>query len=180
MDEFGNLGHMNDIASTITTLRKRRCSISIILQKLSQLRAVYGPDEARTIFSGGCGNKLYFSGLDLETTEYIEKSLGKNTEYDTVFGGIDHRSRTIGVPLMSSDQVRMLRASEGILISGRERPIKLRMPPYFQVPAWKRLTEKPPAKPSLPSPIDQVEYLDLAANHCLNLDQAKKVNLASA
>src|SRR5882724_11490549 len=76
MDEFGNLGHVNNIAATITTLRKRRCSISLILQDLSQLDAIYGRDEARTIFSGGCGNKLFFSGLDLETTTYIERVLG--------------------------------------------------------------------------------------------------------
>lgn len=126
LDEFGNLGRVHNFSAIITTLRKRRCSISLILQELSQLRAVYGPDEARTIFSGGCANKLFFAGLDLETAEYLERCLGKNTEYDTPFGGMDEHARTVGVPLRSADQIRMMRADEAILLSGRERPVRLR------------------------------------------------------
>jgi len=142
LDEFGNLGYVNNISATITTLRKRRCSISLILQELSQLEAIYGREEARTIFSGGCGNKLFLSGLDLETTVYIERVLGKNTLYDTPFGGSDDRARTVAVPLMSADQIRMLKSAEGILISGRMRPAKLKMPAYFENPQLRRYSEK--------------------------------------
>jgi type IV secretion system protein VirD4 len=164
LDEFGNLGHVNNIAAIITTLRKRRCSISLILQELSQLEAIYGKDEARTIFSGGCGNKLYFSGLDLETTTYIERTLGKNTEYDTPFGGMDDRARTLAVPLMSADQIRMLRNDEAVLISGRERPIKLRMPPYFRNPVLRNLSEKSPAAIPVALNAEILEFLDLKVN----------------
>ncbi|HKH46226.1 MAG TPA: type IV secretory system conjugative DNA transfer family protein [Thermoanaerobaculia bacterium] len=145
LDEFGNLGYVNNFASIITTLRKRRCSISLILQELSQLEAVYGREEARTIFSGGCGNKLFFSGLDVETTSYIERVLGTNTVYDTFFGGSDENARTVAVPLMSSDQIRMLKGTEGILISGRERPMKIKMQPYFKRSLLKDLSLKEPA-----------------------------------
>lgn len=127
LDEFGNLGRINDFASIITTLRKRRCSLSLILQDLAQLQAIYGRDEARTIFSGGCANKLFFGGLDLETARYVEGLLGRNTEYDTTFGGIHERARTVGVPLMTADQVRRLGRDEAILVAGSERPARLRM-----------------------------------------------------
>ena len=146
LDEFGNLGYIHDIASIITTLRKRRCSVSIILQELSQLRSLYGPDEARTIFSGGCSSKLFFSGLDLETARYVEQALGQNTEYDTLFGGVDEDARTLSVPLIRADEMRMLRAQEAVLISGRQRPARLNMPPYFSVPSLRELTEIPPAE----------------------------------
>lgn len=145
LDEFGNLGYVHNIAAVITTLRKRRCSVSLILQELSQLRSVYGPDEARTIFSGGCANKLFLAGLDLETALYVEQALGHNTEYDTTFGGIDDRARTLAVPLMRADELRMLRAQDAVLISGRQRPARLHLPPYFLVPSWRKLTELPPA-----------------------------------
>ena len=144
LDEFGNLGYVHDITSTLTTLRKRRCSVSIILQELSQLRAIYGPDEARTIFSGGCANKLFFAGLDLETALYVEQALGQNTEYDTLFGGVDDRARTLAVPLLRADQMRMLPAQEAVLISGRQRPVKVAMPPCFSVPSLRSLTRKAP------------------------------------
>ncbi len=161
LDEFGNIGHIQNFASIITTLRKRRCSVSIILQALSQLDAVYGRDAARTIFSGGCANKLFFSGLDLETAHYVERMLGVNTEYDTTFGGIDDRARTIGVPLLSADRIRMLPGNEGILISGRERPAKLEMPPYFQYRPWHELAHKPPVGISVGKGPEEVKYYPL-------------------
>lgn len=161
LDEFGNLGKIENFATMITTLRKRRCSISIILQELSQLNAIYGRDEARTIFSGGASNKLFCAGLDLETTQYIERVLGRNTEYDTTFGGIDEHARTLGVPLLSADQVRMMKPSEGILISGRERPVKLTMPAYFEDGRLRQLAQKPPVEFQANSPDDQVRYIDL-------------------
>lgn len=161
LDEFGNLGHIENISSIMTTLRKRRCSVSIILQELSQLNAIYGKDAARTIFSGGCSNKLFFSGLDVETTEYVERALGRTTEYDTTFGGIDDHSRTIGTPLLSADEVRMIRAEEGILISGRERPVKLRMPAFFEDARLRQMTDKPPVEFRLDYSGEVVRYVDL-------------------
>ncbi len=161
LDEFGNIGKIQNFSSIITTLRKRRCSVSIILQALSQPDGVYGRDAARTIFSGGCAKKLFFSGLDLETARYVEQVLGQNTEYDTTFGGNDDRARTIGVPLLAADQVRMLEADEGILISGRQRPAKFRMPPFFRVDRWRRLSEKPPAALKFPPSDERLYHLDL-------------------
>ncbi len=161
LDEFGNLGRIQNFASIITTLRKRRCSVSIILQALSQLESTYGRAEAQTIFSGGCANKLFYSGLDLETARYVEQILGQNTEYDTTFGGISEHARTIGVPLMSADQIRMLRANEGILISGRQRPAKFVMPPCFRVEQQRRRTKIPPIALDNDDSDSAVKYLEL-------------------
>ncbi len=142
LDEFGNLGYVHDFAAMITTLRKRRCSVSLIIQELSQLRAVYGEDGARTIFSGGAANKLFFSGLDLETAQYVEQSLGKNTEYDTTFGGIDEASRTLSVPLMYADQIRRMSRNKAILISGRQKPVRFEVGAYFQAGKLREMAEK--------------------------------------
>jgi len=167
LDEFGNLGKIDDFASVITTLRKRGCSISIILQELSQLHAIYGQHDARTIFGGGCASKLFFSGLDLETSRYIEGILGTNTEYDSTFGGIDEHARTIGVPLMRSDRVRMLKPSDAVLISGRQRPAKLKAPPYFRVPAWSRWSNRGAAEDKAPAPAEDVNLISLDESYRL-------------
>ena len=161
LDEFGNLGYVHDIASVITTLRKRRCSVSLILQELSQLQSVYGRDEARTIFSGGCANKLFFAGLDLETAVYVEQALGQNTEYDTTFGGVDDSARTLAVPLLRADEMRRLRAEDAVLISGRQRPARIEMPPYFLVPSLRPLAEIPPAPLRDTEQGETPEFLDL-------------------
>lgn len=146
LDEFGNLGRINNFAAIATTLRKRRCSISIILQDLAQLRAVYGLNDAKTIFSGGMNNKLFFSGMDLETCLYLERVLGVNTAYDVAYGDFSEYARTVAKPLMTADEIRMLPNDKGILISGHKRPIQISMKPYFRIPRLKKLTEKAPAK----------------------------------
>ena len=92
----------------ITTLRKRRCSVSLILQEKAQLEALYGRLDAQTIFSGGCGNKLFFPGLDQETCEYLERALGQNTVYDTYYAGVSEHARVMGKPLLRADEIRML------------------------------------------------------------------------
>ncbi len=150
LDEAGNIGAIQNFPSIITTLRKRRCSISLILQELSQLEDLYGRQKAKSIFSGGCANKLFFSGLDLETCRYVEDALGQNTEYDTYFEGVSEYARTIGRPLLRADEVRMLSKNQGILISGNERPMQFHCPPFFQVPDWLERTQIPPASSATP------------------------------
>jgi len=133
LDEFGNLGKINNFETIATTLRKRKCSINIILQELSQLEAVYGRNEAKTIFAGGMGQKLFFSGLDLDTCTYLERVLGKSTkqEYVERVAGQQTQMLTVGTSLLTADQIRMIDGHQAILISGKEKPIKLAIPPYF-------------------------------------------------
>ncbi len=144
LDEFGNLGKISDFASIITTLRKRRCCISIIMQELSQMEAVYGREGARSIFSGGCGNKLFFSGLDVENCGYLERALGQSTEYDTFYEGMSEYARTVAKPLLRDNEIRMLDPGKGILISGREHPALLSIPPFYEVSDWKKKAGKGP------------------------------------
>ncbi len=154
LDEFGNLGSINNFASIITTLRKRKCSISIILQELSQIEAIYGKNDSKSIFSGGCANKLFYSGLDLETCKYLENVLGHSTAYDTTFQGVDDKAQTVAKPLMSTDQIRMLNKSKGVLISGSELPINIKMPPFYSHKPWLTMTKKTPTKIDFKSPLE--------------------------
>ncbi len=59
LDEFGNMGALPNFDTIITTLRKRACSISIILQDIKQLRTIYGREKADVIF-GNCASKFFF------------------------------------------------------------------------------------------------------------------------
>lgn len=158
LDEFGNLGHIHNFASISTTLRKRNCSINIILQDVSQLAAVYGRDEAKSIFSGGMGNKLFFSGLDLETCTYLEKVLGNSTEYEK-----DENGRLIGRPLLTVDQIRRLHKKKGILISGRYRPARMRMKPFFKNSSLLKQSRKPSVNIKKDYSQEKVEFLDFSS-----------------
>ena len=78
--------------------------MSLILQERAQLEALYGRLDAQTIYSGGCGQKLFFGGLDPETCRGLEEALGQNTVYDTYYEGVSEHARVLGVPLKRADE----------------------------------------------------------------------------
>lgn len=139
LDEFANCGKINDFPSFCTVARKRKVSISIVLQSQSQLESIYGKNDAETILSGGITNKLFFSGSDLKTCSYVEKLLGSETRFEK-----DEDSRIVGRPLLNADQVRRMNRSKCILISGSYRPAKIRMKPYFKDKRLRKLSKIEP------------------------------------
>lgn len=74
-DEFANLGAIPSFQVVISTVRSRKINISIILQSVSQLSQVYGPDNASTII--GCCDTILFLGCnDPETAEFMSDLSG--------------------------------------------------------------------------------------------------------
>ena len=146
LDEFGNLPKIPNFASIATTLRKKRCSLSLILQDLSQLTTVYGKDEAQAIFAGGMQNKLFFAGLDLESSRYLENVLGMRTAYDfiTATGKMDllNNLRTVAKPLLPASEIRMMKPDEAILVSGSLKPSKFTMKPFYKNRKMQRWSRK--------------------------------------
>jgi type IV secretory pathway TraG/TraD family ATPase VirD4 len=74
--------------------------------------------------------------------DYVEKALGQNTEYDTLYQGISEHARIVARPLMRGDEVRMMDTDKDMLLSGHQRPACFAMPRYLQVREWQALTEK--------------------------------------
>ena len=143
MDEFGNIGKLDGFSRTANTIRKYKCSLTLILQAKSQIEATYGTVEAQSIMEAMV-SKLYMAGMGLEMCEYVQRILGTTTLYDTEFGGYSEYGRTVGVPLLRSDEIRMLPRNKSILISGRERPALVETLPFYEVPELKAMTEKYP------------------------------------
>lgn len=144
LDEFANLGKIRDFTTRITTLRKRKCSISIILQDISQLETIYGRHEAKTIVSGGASNRLFFAGQDVDMGKYLEKVLGSYTTFDNDLGDKDPEARPIAKLLMSSTDIRTMNRNDAILISGNKLPVKLTMLPFDRDERLAPLAKQPP------------------------------------
>jgi type IV secretion system protein VirD4 len=163
LDEFGNLGRIPHFETMATTLRKRACCISLILQQPAQLQAVYGQKRAESILGGGCASKLYLAGLDPQTALEVERQLGTETVAELAWG---ENTRRLGKPLLRAEEIRRMPSSRGILISGRERPVYVKLPACYEVPAWLRAMEIPP--PPFPGggadPGDAEPYLPFEAS----------------
>lgn len=113
MDEFANVALPDDFEKLLATMRSREISVSIILQNLAQLKALF-KDTWESI-AGNCDTLLYLGGNEVSTHEYIVKMLGKSTIDTTTHGRSHGRNgnysdnfQQTGRELMTVDEVRML------------------------------------------------------------------------
>ena len=125
LDEFAALNKIPSFPVLINTLRKRNCSVSIILQEMRQLTSIYGPNDASAIAFGGCSNHIYFPGLSLDTCTQLEKILG------STFTKTEPNKILIKKPLMSPDQIRTMH-KKALFITSNKRPIKIKIRPWFK------------------------------------------------
>lgn len=77
LDEFANIGTIPDFPQMLSTMRKYEISCTIILQTLSQIKAMY-KDEWEVLV-GNCDSFLFLGGSDKTTLEYVSQKLGKET-----------------------------------------------------------------------------------------------------
>lgn len=65
LDDFATNVRIPDFDKIISVIRSREIYVSIILQSISQLSALYGSGESTTIINN-CDNCLYLGGQDVE------------------------------------------------------------------------------------------------------------------
>lgn len=81
LDDFATNAYIPDFENIISVIRSREIYVSIILQSITQLTALYGDANAKTIINN-CDNCLYLGGQDIDTARYI--SLKANKTINTV------------------------------------------------------------------------------------------------
>jgi type IV secretion system protein VirD4 len=79
LDEFANIGKIPNFTRLIATVRSRGISISIIIQAIAQLKAMYKDDWE--VIVGNCDSLLFLGAGkgDWSTPEWISKLLGNET-----------------------------------------------------------------------------------------------------
>ena len=128
MDEFANVALPDNFERILATMRSRRISVSIIIQNMAQLKALF-KDSWENI-TGNCDTLLFLGGNEQSTHEYISKMLGKET-IDTRTRGItkgQHGSsntnyQNAGRELLTLDEVRLLDNSNALIFIRGERPL---------------------------------------------------------
>ncbi len=73
-DDFAVGAQIPNFAQYISIFREKRISVSILLQSESQLKAMYGEDDATTIINN-CDHYIYMGGMDLITCRNIAERM---------------------------------------------------------------------------------------------------------
>ena len=129
LDEFANLSMPSDFQKILSVMRSRNVSVSIILQNLAQLKALYEKDWESIM--GNCDEFVYLGGNEQQTHKYVSELLGKETIDTNTYGRSTGRSgnystnyQNAGRELMTPDEVRMLDNRYSLLFIRGERPVK--------------------------------------------------------
>lgn len=129
MDEFANVSLPDDFDKILSVMRSRGVSVSIILQNLAQLKALFEKQWESIV--GNCDEFLYLGGNEQSTHKYVSELIGKETidtntygrSYGT-HGNYTTNMQNTGRELMTPDEVRMLDNKFALLFIRGERPIK--------------------------------------------------------
>ena len=129
MDEFANVALPDEFDKLLSTMRSREISVSIILQNLAQLKALF-KDTWESIL-GNCDEFLYLGGNEQSTHKYVSEFLGKETIDMNTYGQSKGRNGSYstnyqlsGRELLTPDEVRMLDNRYALLFIRGERPIQ--------------------------------------------------------
>ena len=148
LDEFANIGQILNFDKLIATIRSREISAAIVLQSISQLKAIY--KDAAEIISDNCDSTVFLSGRGKNAKE-IAEALGKET-IDTYNTG-ESRGREksyslnyqkLGKELMSQDEIAVMDGGKCILQLRGVRPFFSDKYDITKHPFYKHLSDYHP------------------------------------
>jgi len=128
MDEFANIALPDDFDKLLATMRSREISVSIIIQNMAQLKALFEKQWESIV--GNCDEFLYLGGNEQSTHKYVSELLGKETIDTNTYGQSKGRNgsystnyQVSGRELLTPDEVRMLDNKYALLFIRGERPV---------------------------------------------------------
>lgn len=129
MDEFANVALPDEFDKLLSTMRSREISVSIILQNLAQLKALFEKQWESIV--GNCDEFIYLGGNEQSTHKYVSELLGKETLDTNTYGqNRGHNGsysvnwQQTGRELLMPDEVRMLDNRYALLFIRGERPVR--------------------------------------------------------
>lgn len=128
MDEFANVALPDEFDKFLSTMRSRQIFVSIIIQNLAQIKALY--KDAWESIVGNCDELYYLGGNEQSTHKFISEYLGKETLDTNTYGKSSGKSgsystnyQQVGRELLTADEVRLLDNDYALLFIRGERPI---------------------------------------------------------
>ena len=129
MDEFSNVSLPEDFSKILAVMRSRNVYVSIILQNVAALKALFEKEWESIL--GNCDEFLYLGGNETSTHKLISESyLGKSTIDTNTYGKSSGRNgnystnyQISGRDLLTPDEVRMLDNRYALLFIRGKRPV---------------------------------------------------------
>ncbi|MCM1150039.1 MAG: type IV secretory system conjugative DNA transfer family protein, partial [Butyricicoccus sp.] len=128
MDEFANLALPDDFDKILAVMRSRNVSVSIILQNIAQMKALFEKQWESLI--GNCDEFLFLGGNEQSTHKYVSELLGRETIDTNTYGKSSGRGGSYstnyqqsGRELLDAAEIRMLDNRYALLFIRGERPI---------------------------------------------------------
>lgn len=127
-DEFANVALPDGYARLQATMRSRNIMSTIILQNISQLKALFKDDWEGII--GNADSFVYLGGNEQSAHKYVSELLGKETievssssQSKGRSGSYSQSTQQTGRELMTPDEVRRLDNRDAIVFIRGERPV---------------------------------------------------------
>lgn len=152
IDEASSL-YLPTLSLAVANVRKHRAGAMLLVQDFSQLVHLYGKQNADAIKSN-CFAKMYFTGTSLETAKELEQTLGKY-QYK------NDKELVIVRSLMTSDEIRIMKATNALLICGHHRPIMASLKPYYKQSRFRNLDKIAPPESNAVSATMPIPLLHL-------------------
>lgn len=158
LDEFANIGEIPDFNETLSVVRSYNIRICIVLQGLSQLKAIY--EKTYDSIIGNCDVFTLLGSKDKDTLDYVSDKLGKITARNdsrsfnrsgTQGGGGQDTEAVAERPLLYPDEIKQAIKPKGeskkyggnaIVFVGYEYPMFLPKFDTFNHPLFKECGSK--------------------------------------
>ncbi|MGT2906521.1 VirD4-like conjugal transfer protein, CD1115 family [Streptococcus dentiloxodontae] len=149
LDEFAQLGKLMNVTESQSSIRSREQSMTIFIQAISQMKALYG-DQWRTLFNNS-GTHIYLGTQDKETMEYYSMRAGKQTinqdnssqTYNAQNGSSSVTTSSIGRDLMTPDEIARIGGDEALVFVSKQNVYKDRRYPLENHPHYAEISEGP-------------------------------------
>ncbi len=142
LDEFANIGRIPRFEQILSTCRSYRINISIILQSIDQLIAIYDEKVTENIMAN-CSTHLFLGSNAQKTLETFSKQLGektitrdnvsRSTDKDAHFSGRSYSDQIMARALMTPDELRRMDTNECIIFVQAMKPIKAQKYWYYKM-----------------------------------------------
>lgn len=140
LDEVANFARIPRLASYVSTGPGQGIQTLLCFHDLAQLEAIYGQEQARTVWNNSRARILLPGQGDLKTLQLFSQSFGNETVlYDSPSwssrGGRATSEGRVARPLSSPDALR--RMTTPVLVYANAPPARLTARRWDQVPEWR-------------------------------------------